>query len=69
MSDMFSFILSPNGAALFVLFWIIKALAGFWLASRAILLLPVRLQARPQRWLDALTPKLTRRDTSERHDT
>ena len=69
MSEMFSFILSPHGAALCLVFWVFKTFADFWLANRAILLMPVLRQSRPQRWLNAVKPNLTRRDTSERHDT
>ena len=75
VTEFFSFILSPHGAALFVLFWIMKAMAGLWLAGKAILLLPERMRHRPQRWLQAVTPRLARHGRQKmdvetmRHDT
>ncbi|MBP0481961.1 hypothetical protein [Sagittula salina] len=42
MSGVWDFILSPAGIALYAGFWVFKIVAGAWLLSRAVAMLPGR---------------------------
>ncbi|SPF80536.1 hypothetical protein [Pseudoprimorskyibacter insulae] len=46
MSDLVAFLLSPQGIALYIGFWICKILFGAWALRKIVLMLPDRIQGR-----------------------
>ena len=61
MNDVIAFLLSPQGIALYAMFWIFKIVAGAWVLNKALLLLPVTVQTRARNGLALLRLRRARR--------